>query len=66
MLRGGAWPRTCVRPCVRRVCSRRAVALVNIHASEQVEIARALDVLERHHAHLIKQFGRWTTTELKR
>jgi hypothetical protein len=51
---------------VRRVCSRRAVALVNIHASEQVEIARALDVLERHHAHLIKQFGRWTTTELKR
>ena len=45
--------------------ARAGHSLVNLHAAKPEEVERALDVLARHHAHLVKQFGRWTTTELK-
>lgn len=43
----------------------RGHSLVNIHTNTQEQIERALAVLKRHHAHLIKHFGRWATTELQ-
>lgn len=43
----------------------RGRSLVNIHADTPGEIERALGVLRAYHAHLVKHFGRWTTTELK-
>lgn len=45
--------------------ARRGHSLVNIHAGSPEEIERALGVLQAHHAHLVKHFGRWMTTELK-